>query len=846
MAEARNAIDLYYLQKRGFAIAGVEDGYFTLTISIPYPKTVFNQTLLSLKKTYNYMQNRLWPASISSVIAVMSIATSATVLSSKTSTLRNSSYANLLWYLDSKYSPLVNFLPPGALAVEMRVGYLAAFTSLLAMLGLMTFERLGLRFLLGSRSWLYLKPKQPIPLKIKIWGFFVKLFSGNVSLTYSFATSLPSLPLPNLSSTTDKYLESVEPLLTVSEFEKAKKEVELFRKKNGKTFQRFLFGKWLFSRNYIADWWEKYVYLRGRTPLCVNSNYYIMDSKFRPTTSQTKRAANVTYHFMKFAQLISEEKLEPLRIRGSIPLCMEQYRNMFGTCRVPGREFDEIKHTEPRHIVVLYKGEYFQIKVFRGARGTSLDLMSKEELEKQLAWIVKTVDMEETQEVSDRRSRKSVTFSSMTKMNKVQSYSDFLSLDNATKEDKIPSKRFSHRGIGIAALTAGPRSNWAEVREIFFSQGVNRASLRSIEKSAMLLVLDDSPITDQSKTLSARASNLFHGDGFNRYFDKSVSLIVFKDGYLGLNCEHSWADAIPAAHLFEYGLLHELIDCYSVADKESSIPDLDTTEFIAPKRLTWEVTPQLEDTIYQAGVFARRLISDVEVEVQEFDLYGPGEMKKSGFSPDSFIQMALQLAYFRDRKTFDLTYESSTTRLFRSGRTETIRSLSNESVAFVKAMESKEKGATPEDEGVWRTNTIEKLRAAAAKHSLRAKDAMAGRGIDRHLFALYITSRGLDRDSNFLASALSMPWRLSTSQQTQHQTNLRKQLNPEMAKKFLSPGGGFGPVADDGYGVSYMTVGNERVFFHVSSKKTSEATSSKRFLTNIISSLEDLKQLLQI
>ena len=28
----------------------------------------------------------------------------------------------------------------------------------------------------------------------------------------------------------------------------------------------------------VSDWWEEYVYLRGRGPLMVNSNYYIMVS----------------------------------------------------------------------------------------------------------------------------------------------------------------------------------------------------------------------------------------------------------------------------------------------------------------------------------------------------------------------------------------------------------------------------------------------------------------------------------------------------------------------------------------------------------------------------------------
>lgn len=26
----------------------------------------------------------------------------------------------------------------------------------------------------------------------------------------------------------------------------------------------------------VSDWWEEYVYLRGRSPIMVNSNYYVM------------------------------------------------------------------------------------------------------------------------------------------------------------------------------------------------------------------------------------------------------------------------------------------------------------------------------------------------------------------------------------------------------------------------------------------------------------------------------------------------------------------------------------------------------------------------------------------
>lgn len=32
----------------------------------------------------------------------------------------------------------------------------------------------------------------------------------------------------------------------------------------------------------VSDWWEEYVYLRGRNPIMVNSNYYVMVQNSQP------------------------------------------------------------------------------------------------------------------------------------------------------------------------------------------------------------------------------------------------------------------------------------------------------------------------------------------------------------------------------------------------------------------------------------------------------------------------------------------------------------------------------------------------------------------------------------
>jgi len=135
--------------------------------------------------------------------------------------------------------------------------------------------------------------------------------------------------------------------------------------------------------------------------------------------------------------------------------------------------------------------------------------------------------------------------------------------------------------------------------------------------------------------------------------------------------------------------------------------------------------------------------------------FGKGFIKTCRMSPDAYIQMALQLAYYRDFGKFSLTYEASMTRLFREGRTETVRSCTIESSAWVKAMEDKN------------SNTKERVRLlneACKKHQAGYQDAMCGRGVDRHLFCLYVVSKYLEVQSPFLQEVISEPWRLSTSQ----------------------------------------------------------------------------------
>ena len=65
---------------------------------------------------------------------------------------------------------------------------------------------------------------------------------------------------------------------------------------------------------------------------------------------------------------------------------------------------------------------------------------------------------------------------------------------------------------------------------------------------------------------------------------------------------------------------------------------------------------------------------------------------------------------------------------------------------------------------VQKSEKIALLQTAGEMHQNGYRDAMTGRGIDRHLFTLYVVSKYLKIESPFLNEVLSEPWRLSTSQ----------------------------------------------------------------------------------
>ncbi|KAI7390528.1 acyltransferase ChoActase/COT/CPT, partial [Hortaea werneckii] len=160
-----------------------------------------------------------------------------------------------------------------------------------------------------------------------------------------------------------------------------------------------------------------------------------------------------------------------------------------------------------------------------------------------------------------------------------------------------------------------------------------------------------------------------------------------------------------------------------------------------------------------------------------------------------YVQMIIQLAYYKFYGKSRPTYESAATRKFQEGRTETCRTVSDDSVAFCSAMQNP---AISLDE------CRSLFRKALDAHVKYISDAGDGKGVDRHLFGLKkMLKDGEEAPELFKdpAYAYSGSWYISSSQ---------------LSSEFFN-GYGWSQVIDDGWGIAYM-VNENSIQFNIVSK----------------------------
>ncbi|XP_067935231.1 carnitine O-palmitoyltransferase 2, mitochondrial-like [Watersipora subatra] len=513
--------------------------------------------------------------------------------------------------------------------------------------------------------------------------------------TDHFQQSLPRLPIPKLEDTCSRYLESQKALLSPDVFAQTKNRVDEFQSGVGKDLQEILvkFDKENSHTSYITGFWFD-MYLKDRRPVLLTHNPFLA---FKPLerpelNEQLVRSTNLVMSSLRYCKTLRANLLEPSiyhinkaksdtpffrRIASwfpksisyywayfwnAYPLDMSQFPGLFNSTRIPREGKDELfKDESAKHLLVIRNGNMYTFDCF-DADGNVLPAAQI-----------------------------------MTNLKHI--------LNDA-------SEKPSH---SLGWLTAQNRDVWANARQRLLDNG-NESQLKMVDSALFALCLDST----HSEDFSDLAKQFLCNDSFNRWHDKSFSVIVTSEGSASVTFEHSWGDGVAVLSYFEAVQKScanepDVTDSDAVGNCSPAVSKIDFTlndankaDIDAAKAQTDAATGKLLLTPFECTSFSGR------------------HLRSTDLKADAMMQFMLQLAFKRAYSETPSTYESASTSAFKHGRTETVRPAT---VATNRACELMDKSATKEE-------IMAALLECSNTHGALTKNAVTGQGWDRHLYAL--------------------------------------------------------------------------------------------------------------
>eukprot|EP00668_Euglena_longa_P034592 GGOE01044416.1.p1 GENE.GGOE01044416.1~~GGOE01044416.1.p1 ORF type:complete len:645 (-),score=203.04 GGOE01044416.1:393-2138(-) len=533
------------------------------------------------------------------------------------------------------------------------------------------------------------------------------------------------------------YLGSVKALATPEEYACTEEAVKQFVKAGGigpVLQQRLLERSKAFAgSSWLQEWWNDDIYLLGRTSLVIDYNFFCQfehDVHLPPfkagsgTTVQVLAAARLLRSILQFRDQLVAGTLPP-DVMGKAPQCPSQWKFIFNVCRVPQPVKDELHIYDP-------------------TKNNTISVM---------------------------RHNKVFTFPSHHADGRLLTTAEF-----AVQLDNVIQMAGTTAGPAVGVMTSDERDPWTLARQQLVADG-NLETLEALQSSILLLCLDDEvPIGDE-----AVGRLLLHGapsTSNNRWFDKTFQMIVFRNGVSGVMGEHSLMDASPMFTMVS-GVLQKLKD-----NKIDHGPDRCTAVLPAPVHHPFSLSPASMQNIYDSSKRFDDRMNIHDLKALHFTTFGQKRLKELKCSPDAFAQMAIQLAVFKVFGCAKPTYEATNTRTFVHGRTETTRSVSVQSQAWVAAMQ---RHGDP-------VQKASLLMQAMQAHSDYMRKASKGMGCDRHLLGLRHALKPGETAGIFADPMYNRTryWNISTSA-----------LGSELVRRI-----GFGEVVPDGIGVGYSVKDN--------------------------------------
>lgn len=609
--------------------------------------------------------------------------------------------------------------------------------------------------------------------------------------TYHFQNSLPRLAIPDLDKSCQRYLNAQKPLVSDKEHQELQKIVADFTSKEGNELQKELKAtdKKNKHTNYVNDLWFD-MYLKDRRPVVLTHNPFItFNDDPRPEyNKQAIRASNMLISSTRFMKTLRDEMLEPevfhLNAKKSdtdtfrnvtrmlpssvssyaaylfkaFPLDMSQYKRLFNSTRIPRHEKDELySNPESKHIAVLRNGHFYVFNMLDGDG----NIIPETEVLSHLQHIL---------------------------------------------ADPSPAP-----ACPVSTLTSEGRDKWTNARiQLINADPQNEERLRWVDGAMFVLCLDD----DQPQDPDSVTRSFLFGNGSNRWFDKSFQLIVTKEGTASVHFEHAWGDGVAVLRYFRE-VFKDSTEKSQVHPDTRPSPAANSDKRVM--RLDFTLDPYLQTSINEAKSRFTDVTSSLAVSHLQYKKMTKLDIKKAKLSPDSIMQLVIQMAHYRMHHQNVGTYESCSTSAFKHGRTETVRSCTTATKAMCEMLYgSGSPQGTPEA-------MMEGLKECSKTHGQLTKEAAMGQGFDRHMFFL-----------KHMAQQHGMELPMFTHPAYANLNHIILSTSTLSDPAVLI--GGFAAVTPDGYGVGYGCE-NHQIGFNVT---TYPGANASDFIYNAERALEDI------
>jgi carnitine O-acetyltransferase len=327
---------------------------------------------------------------------------------------------------------------------------------------------------------------------------------------YQYQADLPLLPVVSVAQTLERFLPTALPLArTAEEAANLKSAVARFPDQARKLQERLTERRRQNDNSsWLQQWWNQAGYLQVRDPVVINVSYFF-HLKDDPAAlvagagadAQIRRAAALLVATAEYRKAVCSGQL-PADVVGKnkTPLCSAAYKYMFHATRIPARHQDSYTLYDPavyHHAVVCSQGQFFAMDFVDAVTGNPFPLA------------VLQAGLEEC------RSRA------------------------ATNKEQQPL---------LGWLTSQNRDDWADSRQALLAATGGEAALELLQSGALLICLDgdnDTPVSRQECAQLFLHAGRDASAGANRWFDKSIQLVVTHNGKAGLLGEHAMMDGMP-------------------------------------------------------------------------------------------------------------------------------------------------------------------------------------------------------------------------------------------------------------------------------------------------------------